>query len=85
MRLRLLALALLLATPVTARADNSIAASCPGYPIHLRAARTALLRGDRRVALVELREAQGALASCLREEATGRSLLARRVTLVHQG
>ena len=85
MRLRLLALGILLLAPVVARAEDSIAAQCPGYPAHLRAARTALQRGDRPTAVAELRSAQGVLESCLREEAAGRSLLAQHVTSVHQG
>ena len=85
MRLRLLALALLLATPLTAHSEDSVATCCPAYPAHLRAARTALVRGDQHAAVTELKEAQAALASCLREEAAGRSLLARHVTPIHQG
>lgn len=85
MRLRLLALAVLVAAPLTAHGEDSIAACCPGYPAHLRAARAALVRGDQQAALTELKDAQSALASCLREEAAGRSLLARHVRSAHQG
>jgi len=84
-RPKLLALFMLLAAPLVARAGEDPATCCPGYPAHLRAARVALVRGDRDAALSELREAQAALASCLREEAAGRSLLARRVTLLQHG
>ena len=85
MRLRLLALAVLLAAPLTAHGEDRIAACCPGYPAHLRAVRAALVRGDQHAALTELKAAQSALASCLREEAAGRSLLARHVMSIHQG
>lgn len=85
MQLRLLALGVLLLAPVIARGENSIATFCPSYPGHLRAARTALQRGDRTTAVAELRSAQAVLASCLREEAAGGSLLAQHVTSVHQG
>ena len=84
-RLAVLALAVLVAAPVMAHGEDSIAACCPGYPAHLRAARAALVRGDQQAALTELKDAQSALASCLREEAAGRSLLARHVRSAHQG
>lgn len=84
-RSQLLVLSVLLAAPLVARAGGSPATYCPGYPTHLRAARVALVRGDREAALSELRDAQAALASCLREEAAGRSLLARHVTLLQDG
>ena len=84
-RPQLLALSLLLGAPLVARAGDSPATCCPAYPVHLRAARVALGRGDREAAVSELREAQAALASCLREEAAGRSLLARHVTVLQNG
>ena len=56
--------------------DHSLIASCPAYPSHLRAAREHLARGDRTGAVAELRRADEALQSCLREEAAGASLLA---------
>jgi hypothetical protein len=74
-----------LLAPVVARGEESIATCCPGYPAHLRAARTALQHGDRPTAVAELKNAQAVLESCLREEAAGRSLLAQHVRLIHQG
>jgi len=76
---------MLLLTPVAVRGEDSIARYCPSYPAHLRAARMALGTGDRQTAVAELRNAQAALESCLREEAAGRSLLAQRVTSSHEG
>jgi hypothetical protein len=76
---------MLLLAPVAVRGEGSLATSCPGYPAHLRAARTALGRGDRPTALAELRNAQAVLESCLREQAAGRSLLAHQPTSIHEG
>jgi len=57
-------------------ADASIAARCPAYPSHLRVARAYLAEGKRAAALVELRLADDALRSCLRDEAAGGSVIA---------
>jgi len=62
--------------PASAGAE-SVAATCPAYPAHLRAARERLARGDPPGAIAELHRADQALASCLREEAAGGSLFAR--------
>ncbi len=48
-----------------------LAASCPAYVTHLRSARESLERGDRAGAVAALRQAQEALATCLREAAQG--------------
>jgi len=57
-------------------ADESFAERCPAYPSHLRVARAYLAEGKRAAALVELRLADDALRSCLRDEAAGGSLIA---------
>jgi len=57
-------------------ANETLAEHCPGYPSHLRVARAYLAEGKRGAALVELRLADDALRSCLREETAGGSLLA---------
>ncbi len=57
-------------------ADASLAERCPAYPSHLRVARTYLAEGKRAAALAELRLADDALRSCLRDEAAGGSLIA---------
>ena len=63
--------------PIAASAGGeSVATTCPAYPAHLRAARNYLSRGQRDNAIAELRRANEALASCLREEAAGGSLFA---------
>ena len=80
-----LALAWVLVLPAAASAEERLAASCPAYPSHLRAARAALARGDRVAATSALRRAQSALESCLREEAVGRSLLAAHDPSAHEG
>jgi len=65
----------------SARAERgSVAESCPAYRTHLRTARTYLVRGDRGATLSELRRAQEALESCLREDA-GEIALASSRTL----
>lgn len=64
----------LVAGPVAAEA-TSLAARCPAYGVHLRAARGYLERGHRLPALVELRRAREALAACDREEADQGGLL----------
>jgi len=73
-----IAVSLILAVVIAAMpaAAESIAASCPAYPAHLRAARDRLARGDRNGAVQELHRADDALASCLREEAAGGGLFA---------
>ncbi len=65
--------------PVHANA-MSVAAGCPKYQAHLRSARSALQRGDRADALAELRQAQEALESCLRENAGESGLAARSLS-----
>ena len=65
---------------ITARrsmAGEALADRCPQYPAHLRIARAYLARSDSAAAIAELRRADEALGSCLREEAAGNSLLAR--------
>ena len=83
---RLALLALLAASvPAVSRAqDERLAARCPAYPAQLRVARAALARGDRSAAAGALRRAQEALASCIREEAAARSLLAAHLLPTHQ-
>ena len=73
-----LAFAFLIAIAIAPKCAGaeSVAASCPAYPAHLRSAREHLARGDRKGAVDELHRADEALASCLREEAGGGSLLA---------
>jgi len=70
------ALGLVAMTAVPSRAE-SVAARCPAYPAHLRTARDYLARGNRAAAVHELRRAEDALGTCLREEAAGGSLLAQ--------
>jgi len=81
----MVALGWLLLMPAGARGGEALTTSCPGYPAHLHAARAALVRGDRVAAMSELRSAESALESCLREEAAGRSLLAVHDTSRHDG
>ena len=74
--------AFLLASMVvkSATAEEVTAAeSCPTYRVHLRSARVYLERGDRAGALRELRGAQEALESCIREDAEEISLAAWRL------
>ena len=85
MHRRVVALGWLLLMPAAARSGETLTTSCPGYPAHLHAARSALVRGDRVAAVSELRSAESALESCLREEAAGRSLLAAHDTSRHDG
>jgi len=70
------ALGLVAIAAVPSRAE-SVAARCPQYPTHLRTARDYLARGNQAAAVGELRLAEEALETCLREEAAGSSLLAR--------
>src|SRR5947207_9858884 len=62
------ALGLVAITAVPSRAE-SVAARCPQYPTHLRIARDYLARGNQAAAVGELRRAEEALETCLREEA----------------
>jgi hypothetical protein len=55
------------ARPATAE-GGSVAETCPAYRTHLRNARVCLTRGDRSATLMELKRAQDALESCLRDE-----------------
>ncbi len=47
---------------------GSVAETCPAYRTHLRKARVCLVHGDRTATLMELKRAQDALESCLRDE-----------------
>src|SRR2546425_379252 len=76
MTLGLIALVSVAATASPSLADGSLAERCPAYPSHLRVARTYLAQGKRGAALAELRLADDALRSCLRDEDAGGSLLA---------
>jgi len=76
MMLSLLALVSVGVPPSPSLAGESLAERCPAYPSHLRVARTYLSEGKREAALAELRLADDALRSCLREEAAGGNLLA---------
>ena len=53
-----------------------VPASCPGYVAHLRNARAHLTHGNRLAAAAELREAQRALESCARSDATSEGVAA---------
>ncbi len=55
------------ARPATTE-GGSVAETCPAYRTHLRKARASLTRGDRSATLTELKRAQEALESCLRDE-----------------
>ncbi len=71
-----LALVSVCVTALPSLADASLAGRCPAYPSHLRVARAFLAEGKRAAALAELRLADDALRSCLRDEAAGSSLIA---------
>jgi hypothetical protein len=66
-----------LLAPAVAAADGTIATGCPAYPAHLHAARSALVRGDRKAAAAELRRAEAALEVCLRRDG-GETVFAAR-------
>jgi hypothetical protein len=68
-RLMLLAAILLCGSIVAAHADATSPERCPGYVEHLRSARDHLVRGNRKAAADELRQAQRALVACSRGEA----------------
>jgi len=57
-------------------ADASIAARCPAYPPTFASPGRYLAKGSAQPALVELRLADDALRSCLRDEAAGAALIA---------
>ena len=59
-------------------ADESLAQRCPAYPSHLRIARAYIAQGKRAAAAAQLRLADEALSSCLRDEAASGSLIAGR-------
>jgi len=74
--LGLMALVSVCVTAPPSLADASLAERCPAYPSHLRVARAYLAEGRRAAALAELRLADDALRSCLRDQAAGGSLIA---------
>ena len=76
MTLGLMALVSVGVAALPSLADASLAERCPAYPSHLRVARAYLAEGKRGAALAELRLADYALRSCLRDEAAGGSLIA---------
>lgn len=47
----------------------STVGTCPTYRSHLLKARASILRGDRQAAITALRNAQAAMADCIREGA----------------
>jgi hypothetical protein len=79
MALGVVALVSVCASASASLADASLAERCPAYPSHLRVARAYLVEGKRTAALAELRLADDALRSCLRDEAAGGSLIAGHV------
>ncbi len=58
---------------------GSVAETCPAYRTHLRKARVCLTHGDRTATLMELKRAQDALESCLRDEGGDVALAACRL------
>lgn len=88
MRLRAILLAILLTgcgLVTTAAAEPVGFGMCPGYRGALLAARSALERGDRQRAVVDLQRAKAALTNCRREEARRTSLLASSATCCDSG
>ena len=59
---------------------SSLAASCPEYLTHLRAASNSLHQGDRSGALVELRQAKASLESCIRSSTPEKGVAALEVS-----
>ncbi len=67
-RMMLAALAVTVLLTAPAAGALSVAQECPAYVAELQHARTSLVRGDRTGAIAALREAQRALAECIRRE-----------------
>jgi hypothetical protein len=67
----------LLARPSGANEPGGL--GCPAYKAELIAAKTSLLRGDRRGTVEALRRAQEALAACIRESSEETALAASAI------